>query len=206
MLAYFKDLVFRNNLYRTMGLEPLQVILKTVELSHGKAANDEDYLFFALRFLQFILSPEIVNTGSMNLSAIGLEESHFNDSFLKTFCPTYTGPQHDWEEGLLPRSVSQQVEFRAELSGAVISTFVMLRKRSRSFETARGYFGLCPIKSVVGDQVCVLKGSGMPVVLRKDDDDFYHHVGTCLGTELMNEEAAAFVQKGGFHIEPLRLR
>lgn len=84
MLAYFKDFVSRNVLYRKMALEPLRVNLKILELSHGKAANDEDYLFFALRCLQFILSPEIMSTGSMNLSAIGLEESHFNDSFLKT--------------------------------------------------------------------------------------------------------------------------
>ncbi|PVH88128.1 HET-domain-containing protein [Cadophora sp. DSE1049] len=206
MLAYFKGFVSRNTVYQTLGMEPLHVILKTVQLSHGKAATDEDHLFFALHFLQFILSPEVVNTGSMNLSAIGLDESHFNDSFLKTLCPTYTGPQHNWEEGLFPNSPSQQVEFRAELSGAVVSTFVVLRKRWRFFETERGYFGLCPINSVEGDRVCVLSGSGIPVVLRRGDSDFFQHVGTCLVPGLMDGEAAALLQKGECHLEAMSLK
>ncbi|KAH7327228.1 heterokaryon incompatibility protein-domain-containing protein [Rhexocercosporidium sp. MPI-PUGE-AT-0058] len=206
MLAYFKDFVSRNTLYRALGFEPLHVILKTVQLNHGNAATDEDRLFFALHFLEFILSPEMVNTGSINLSTIGLDWSSFSELFLRTFCPAYSGPEHDWKEGFFTSSAPEQVEFRAELSGAVISAFVVLRKRWRFFESERGYFGLCPIKSIEGDQVCILRGSGIPVVLRKVDGDCYQHVGTCLVLGLMEGEAVSLVQTGECKITTMDLQ
>ncbi|KAK3983887.1 het-6-heterokaryon incompatibility protein, partial [Cladorrhinum sp. PSN332] len=57
----------------------------------------------------------------------------------------------------------------------------------RVFVTELGYIGLAPIASMLGDEVCVLMGSKVPHVIRRDGD-IYRFVGECYVYGIMDGE------------------
>ena len=63
------------------------------------------------------------------------------------------------------------------------------------FTTRQGYIGLGPLNLQPDDQICVLFGSQVPLVLRKVDD---HHVlvGECFVLGLMDGEAITRLEEG----------
>ncbi|KAL2676487.1 hypothetical protein Neosp_010245 [[Neocosmospora] mangrovei] len=60
--------------------------------------------------------------------------------------------------------------------------------------TTSGYLGLAPLGTAVGDRICVLKGSDVPVLLRRTDLGSYTVVGTGFVEGLMDGEAAELEQ------------
>ena len=52
-----------------------------------------------------------------------------------------------------------------------------------------------------GDVVCVLQNCGFPVLLRKEKDSHYVHVGPCFILGFMDGEAAQLVGKGDLNIQ-----
>ena len=65
----------------------------------------------------------------------------------------------------------------------------------RIFQTKGQYFGVALEGSLPGDQVCVLIGSNLPVILRKVGDR-YIHVGPCFVLGLMDGEAMEDLRNG----------
>ena len=60
----------------------------------------------------------------------------------------------------------------------------------RSFiKTREGYIGLAPQNAQLGDQVCVLLGCNLPMLLRSTSKSQYQVVGPCYVHGLMNGEA-----------------
>ncbi|EPE28385.1 hypothetical protein GLAREA_09505 [Glarea lozoyensis ATCC 20868] len=57
----------------------------------------------------------------------------------------------------------------------------------RYFVTNRGYMGFCPIYSRVGDLICLLPGTSVPIILRKIQDH-YVLVGECYCHGMMKGE------------------
>jgi hypothetical protein len=78
-------------------------------------------------------------------------------------------------------------------------------KAHRLFHTKEGYLGWGPGDVKVGDAVCVLRGSGMPVLLR-DKETWYEHVGTCFVLGFMDGEAAVQIQEQKLKVEEFEIR
>jgi hypothetical protein len=89
--------------------------------------------------------------------------------------------------------------------GRVLEDLYGLQNGWRFFETAAEHLGLGPPWATSGNKVFVLKGSGLPVVLRKQDNHWVH-VETCFILDLMNGEAAARVQSCECVIERVEIR
>ncbi|KAH7348255.1 hypothetical protein BKA66DRAFT_576172 [Pyrenochaeta sp. MPI-SDFR-AT-0127] len=67
--------------------------------------------------------------------------------------------------------------------------------RRRLFHTKHGYIGLGPKDASIGDKVCVVGGSPMPILLRKLEDR-YEHVGTCFVLGYMDGEVGKLITEG----------
>ncbi len=65
----------------------------------------------------------------------------------------------------------------------------------RFFISDNGYIGLAPIRAQIGDQVCILYGCSVPVVLRKEDG-YAKLIGEAYCHGLMDGRAVAMVEDG----------
>lgn len=82
---------------------------------------------------------------------------------------------------------------------------VALRVTSYSysfFTTRSGYMGLGPPYARKGDQICVVLGCSVPLVIRKDSENFLL-VGDSYVYGIMQGEVMDAVQSGGLHVECL---
>jgi hypothetical protein len=64
--------------------------------------------------------------------------------------------------------------------------------------------GMFPPFTRTGDLVYVLKGCELPVILRKNDDGYFH-VGACYIDRIMNGEAGDMLRKGQLKLEDIRI-
>ncbi|KAG4443713.1 hypothetical protein IFR05_000802 [Cadophora sp. M221] len=65
----------------------------------------------------------------------------------------------------------------------------------RFFITDNGYIGLAPVRAEIGNQLCVLYGCSVPLVLREEQGEF-ELIGEVYVHGLMRDEAVALVQDG----------
>jgi hypothetical protein len=56
------------------------------------------------------------------------------------------------------------------------------------FRFKKGYFGLAPSNTHIGDLVCVLKGRSVPFVLRQKGGPYYKFLGDSYVHGIMNGE------------------
>ncbi|KAJ4202067.1 hypothetical protein NW759_015455 [Fusarium solani] len=89
----------------------------------------------------------------------------------------------EWPKGMVGESWQ-----RMELG------LIRLRTNWRLIGTTSGYLGLAPRGTAVDDRLCVLKGSDVPVLLRRTDLGSYTVVGTAFVEGLMDGEAAELEQ------------
>ena len=80
-----------------------------------------------------------------------------------------------------------------------------LRHGMRCCHTERGYIGLGPLTTEVGDLVCVLEGHKSPVLLRRRDSH-YIFVGDCDVVGIMNGEVLEAVKRGEAAITEVEIR
>jgi hypothetical protein len=73
-----------------------------------------------------------------------------------------------------------------------------------AFETVEGFFGLGPRMMGPGDEVCVLSGSNVPVILRRQGDQ-YRFVGTCYTVGLMHGEVGDYLTGAGKSVIELEI-
>ncbi|KAL5376330.1 hypothetical protein DPSP01_010555 [Paraphaeosphaeria sporulosa] len=60
--------------------------------------------------------------------------------------------------------------------------------------SSKGHFGLAPVDTKVGDQICVLKDCGFPIILRKVPQNV--HVGPCFLLGFMDGEIVQMAETG----------
>jgi hypothetical protein len=70
--------------------------------------------------------------------------------------------------------------------------------------TASGMLGLFPPLTRPGDEICVLDGFTIPVVLRKHDNG-YQHVGGCYVDGLMEGEAGDMLREGRARLKLIKI-
>lgn len=80
-----------------------------------------------------------------------------------------------------------------------------LRYGMRCFHTGRGYIGLGPLTTEVGDLVCVLEGHKSPVLLQRRRSH-YIFVGDCDVVGIMNGEVLEAVKRGEAEIADIEIR
>lgn len=80
-----------------------------------------------------------------------------------------------------------------------------LRYGMRCFHTERGYIGLGPLVTEVGDLVCILEGHKSPVLLRRQRSH-YIFVGDCDVVGIMNGEVLEAVERGEAEIAEIEIR
>lgn len=80
-----------------------------------------------------------------------------------------------------------------------------LRYGMRCFHTERGYIGLGPLDTEVGDLVCVLEGHKAPVLLRRRGSH-YVFVGDCDVVGIMNGEVLEAVKRREAEITKIEIR
>ena len=80
-----------------------------------------------------------------------------------------------------------------------------VRYDMRCFHTGKGYIGLGPLTTVVGDLVCVLEGHKAPVVLRRRNSH-YILVGDCDVVGIMNGEVLEAVKRGEAEVAEIEIR
>lgn len=71
----------------------------------------------------------------------------------------------------------------------------MYLREFRLFRSSGGYLGRGPFSVKPGDQVCVLKGCNVPVLLRKEGSH-YVHVGPWFVLGFMDGEAGKMIWEG----------
>ena len=79
-----------------------------------------------------------------------------------------------------------------------------LRYGMRCFHTERGYIGLGPLTTEVGDLVCVLEGHRSPVLLRRRRSR-YLFVGDCDVVGIMNGEVLEAIKRGEAEITEIEI-
>ena len=80
-----------------------------------------------------------------------------------------------------------------------------IRYDMRCFHTGKGYIGLGPLTTEVGDLVCILEGHKAPVVLRRRDLH-YILVGDCDVVGIMNGEVLEAVKRGEAEMTEVEIR
>ena len=73
------------------------------------------------------------------------------------------------------------------------------------FHTEKGYIGLGPLATEVGDRVCVLEGHKAPVILRRRGSH-YIFVSDCDVVGIMNGEVLEAVKHGEAEITEIEIR
>ncbi|OQU97633.1 hypothetical protein CLAIMM_03533 [Cladophialophora immunda] len=73
----------------------------------------------------------------------------------------------------------------------------------RLFLTAAGHIGLGPGETRVGDSVCIVGGSSMPLILRPRNGEDSTFVGPCYVDDIMDGEAVSAAESGELHFGPL---
>ena len=76
------------------------------------------------------------------------------------------------EEPIIPRTVENEEKLVARLEHLPGPIF-----GKRFTVTSRGFMGLCPGQTCVGDQVCVLVGGEVPYIVRPIRDGYYKLIG-----------------------------
>ena len=80
-----------------------------------------------------------------------------------------------------------------------------VRYDMRCFNTERGYIGLRPLATNVGDLICVLEGHKAPVILRRRSSH-YLLAGDCDVVGIMNGEILEVVKRGEAEITEIEIR
>ena len=89
---------------------------------------------------------------------------------------------------------------------SMIMTAIIKNQRDHRFiEIGHGYFGLAPRGTLSVDDIYVVKGCNVPLVLRKVDN-YCIYVGSCFVLGLMNGEAKHLLDAGKAEIKRLEIR
>ena len=76
----------------------------------------------------------------------------------------------------------------------------------RLITTNEGYIGMAPCRAQKGDQICVLLGCSIPMILRKrEGDSLYEVIGECYLQGFMNGEVMKEWERGSFKVEKFQL-
>ena len=223
-LQYCADSARRNSKHSIGKGKPwLMVILKTLvcdsRQSLGESCDDEQTREQA--FILFMLLAQWHGEDSVGFNSdpwLPLDSSnfeaiytHFQNLFLpRSYHQSKTGSERNdfeevWNRGYY--GLSDELEERLPTFPAVDNMVERIRAFSAApwFETTDGYIGRGPPYMKVDDFVCIVKGCGLPILLRRSAQG-QTHVGPCWVEGLMDGEAVDFLQDGRASLEWFEIR
>ncbi|KAI0147470.1 HET-domain-containing protein [Xylariaceae sp. FL1272] len=93
-------------------------------------------------------------------------------------------------ETILSKSLYDEIDFMTGFSGETVLTWMSNRASGRTLmHGTEGYIGLGPPSAEMNDEICVLSGCKVPMVLRPQKDGTYIVVGECFVLGLTQGEA-----------------
>ncbi|KAH8650010.1 hypothetical protein BX600DRAFT_442096 [Xylariales sp. PMI_506] len=197
-----------------------KVFLRSWQVDHAVgrdiilARSKLAFLRYVLEFQRFESTRRIDGGPYHNeLSKLGIDSSsgkRFAESFRRAIYPGLGDDKISWLSDRLPAIVDEySEEWEDSELGAMlklISWELPRMDRASMARTSAGYFALVPKRgTLVGDQICVLRGSYLPSIIRPKSD-YYEHVRSCYCVGLSNGEARRFVEQGISKIQRLELR
>ena len=192
------------------GIPPIQAVLRTLTfdcfLTSERVRLDDlgslDAQQALLATLWFIISPQSGPVVSEELCSwmeeLGTPSGKHVTEFLKEVLP---GVAIDNRSALLKAMLELINAFYPRVA-AQINTYL---QNYGLFHTLGGYLGMGPGGVREGDVVCVLQNCGFPIILRKEKDSHYVHVGPCFIVGFMDGEAAQLVGKGELNIQEFEI-
>ncbi|RFU30889.1 hypothetical protein B7463_g5465, partial [Scytalidium lignicola] len=151
--------------------EGLQIIKMRIKRFRLQPTVKERWLLLANKLGQASSEEETV---AWIVDNFWTENEMSNNHFNRTTLLEYARQNF---ESVDERDIEEQVRLTVGLANTL-----------RVFETESGHIGIGPLGSKPGDAVCLLCGSGVPVVLRIIDNH-YVHVGTCFVSNFMDGQA-----------------
>lgn len=193
------DFASRNESGYLKRMPALQAVLRVIWGQPMKQKVIGPTIMRGLNFLKFLSTFGPHSTPEENIRGLGfvLDESFDSTFHTKLF---------SMDEVVWPiRSLLDEFKDWAPIGGLTEMMELEVRlgelhKSWRLVETEKGYLGLGPKGTMPGDVVTVLKGSQVPVILRRNGNHF-NHVGTSFILGLMDGELAGCVEKGEFPIK-----
>ena len=141
---------------------------------------------------QDLLRSSYIGSGSLLTAyCITLCANAFSDTYLPRLeiFPQFQ-QSLDFLSAILQPGTKQVPDYTPGTQAAGFLDYVATYCRKRSFvKTSEGYIGLAPRNAEPGDQICVLLGCNMPMLLRPTPNSQYEVVGSCYVHSLMNGEA-----------------
>lgn len=101
------------------------------------------------------------------------------------------GPQHQEPPAVEALDSNQELRLLASVLNMIqqnLSDYTL-------FTTAYGRIGMGPAQLDVGDEVWVLSGTNLPVMLRPQEADHSSHVGTCFVAGMMDGEVSGLLEQ-----------
>ncbi|RFU33592.1 hypothetical protein B7463_g2767, partial [Scytalidium lignicola] len=195
---FLTDYMFRCETETPTRIPPLQSIFR-VTYRNSKRVLDRPTIEQAIGFLMYLV---IFGTKTLSDGLIdrGLE---LGESFPQ-FLSAYFFPQLSAQELQWSADVSLNYCNNSTLLSKVLTDLEFLYNSWRIFETRGGNLGLAPKGVVIGDTVCVLKGSSVPILLRRVGAN-YANVGPCFVLGIMNGELSGEIERGKFIIEEFKI-
>ncbi|KAH7165242.1 heterokaryon incompatibility protein-domain-containing protein [Dactylonectria macrodidyma] len=199
LYGLFVDFASRNESGYLKGILPLQAILRIIWGHPMSRKVTGPTVMRGLNFIKFLSIFGPKPTTRENLQGLGFTlDDTFDSTFHQKMFPV---SNLDWNI----RSLRAEFKDWVPIGGLTEMTELEVRlgDLSRSWtliETEKGYLGLGPKQTMPGDLVVVLKGSDVPVILRKDGCHFLH-VGTSFILGLMDGELSGCVDEGEFAME-----
>ncbi|KAF4974993.1 hypothetical protein FZEAL_8177 [Fusarium zealandicum] len=186
---------------------PLQAVIRTIWCHSMSQKVTGQTVMRGLDFLKTLSRHRPRPTLEENLAVLGFSlDDSFDAAFSKKVFPIQglEGEIAAYKGSLLQEFVNWEPIGGLTEVVELNNRLVDLSSAWRFMETERGYLGLGPKGIVPGDVVTMLKGSCIPVVLRKSGDDFIH-VGTSFILGLMDGELREDISEGKYPIKVFKI-
>lgn len=215
MVGYMADFISQHPTY-VSGIPPLLAFFSATHREPDLAFNRLGALK-ALSFFNYLVTVCRGSQSRSNIDAIealGLQVREgpneiFDTWFMRNFFPAAGTASHELDFDLLEELLKGPEGLIGEVWHRTMEKMMEIKEDWRFFETEGGYLGIGPEGIQVGDEVCVLKNSSVPVILRRKTGagtEDVSHVGTAFVVGLMKGEAVKFKTPGKSIPERFELR
>ncbi|KAF5009684.1 hypothetical protein FDECE_4130 [Fusarium decemcellulare] len=198
LYTFLVDFLSRKASGYANGIPPIQALIRVIWCHNMGRKVTGQTVMRGLNFLKFLSLQGPHPTAKENLERLGFT---IDDDFDRLFSEKVF-PVNGLESEISAYKGSLLREFKNWEPIGGLTEMMELHNRLvdlsscwRLTETEKGYLGLGPKGAVPGDVVTMLKGSHVPVILRKDGNNF-RHVGTSFILGLMDGELSESMNDG----------
>ncbi|KAH6873899.1 hypothetical protein B0T10DRAFT_233837 [Thelonectria olida] len=209
MLKFIVEFITRYPTYRS-GIPPLQELFRLLTRDASDIV-DKSVITRALAFLWLLTFPDdgvSAKDRIDKLKSLGLhaERPDFDSQVANALFPGTDFGQFGLKHSSRSTMASMDMKVLGGTGDAFVMNLTKIQLSWRFVTTSSGYLGSTRVGIAVGDALRVLKGSCVPVVLRKALGKTHIVVGTAFVVGLMNGEAAKVANQDTSALQWFELR